>query len=236
MIILTIPYHHRDRQQAADMCRLIADIEPARREDVRVRLVARGDTEHLELETIRAIGRRFDVSWSKTECTNDGWPSGPNMMAKEILMTSPSWLHEAGWSDAVGIYLMEPDCVPLCRDWLNQIIRAWDLALIDGAWLMGSWRNSGGEHGHINGNCVIDPKHAVSIGRHINQHIAWDCGIVGHVRNHWCVSGLFLNRFQTTNATEEQLRTPETGAVPPVVVHGVKDNSAEAIARRWMNL
>lgn len=220
-----------------ELCRLIADIEPKRREDVRVRIVARGDAEQFDMDVIQYIGRKFDVSWAHAKSRAEGWPTGPNGMACEILLTAPEWLHENGWDDANGILLIEPDCVPLQKDWLDQILAAWAVALVNDAWIMGSWRNSGGERGHINGNCVTVPTfgklaHLKDCGR----YLAWDCWHSPRTYNHWNISGLFRNDFQKSHAREADLRTPEIGTVPPVLVHGYKDGSSVAIARRWMNL
>ena len=87
-----------------------------------------------------------------------------------------------------------------------------------------------------NGNFIITPESAMGLARHINQYFAWDCAISPYVRNHWHITGLIRNDFEGKNATEELLRTPETGDVAPVMVHGYKDRSAQVIARKWMNL
>jgi len=239
MIVLILQYWHNDRDKAAELCRLIADIEPERRHDVRIRLLSRYDTDHVELEAIQRIGRRFDVSWARTEeCDWTGWPAGPNRMAVETVTTADKWLHDAGWEDADGLFLIEPDVVPLRRTWLTEIVAEWAKAQAEGKSLMGSWRNSGGAHGHINGNCVIGRELARTAGIwRVSRHLAWDCHIAPYVRNKWYVSPLFRNDFEGTNATEELLRTPEVaGDVQPALCHGYKDRSAHDIARRWMNL
>lgn len=238
MIAICLQYWSGDIERAARMARMIADIEPARREDVKFRFVARYDCDHVDLPTIQAVGRRFDVSWGRTEeCDWTGWPAGPNKMATELIGTAEKWLAHVGWSACDGIFLIEPDVVPLRRTWLNEVLAEWAVAQAGGKTLMGSWRNSGGPHGHINGNCVIAPSVGrMAIWRHMPRHFAWDCHIAPKMRDHWHVSGLFRNDFEGKNATEELLRTPEVGDRAPAMVHGYKDLSAEEIARKWMNL
>lgn len=238
MIVVVLQYHVGDLREATELASMIADIEPVRRTDVGIRLVARHDCPTMELLTLQKIGKKFDMSWAHSKSKSAGWPKGPNGMALDILSTAKEWLNECGWSDAVGILMLEPDCVPLQKDWLNQLILAWDFALLDGVRQMGSWRPSGGANGHINGNCMLKP----DLGNKVDLHmwcppdLAWDVGIAPHLRKHWLHSGLFRNDFQCMNATEERLRTPEIGGVAPVLVHGYKDDSARRIARKWMNL
>jgi len=63
MIVLTLQYHLGDRDRAADLLRLIADIEPAyageeRNANVKLRLVARFDCPHLDLDDIKYAARK----------------------------------------------------------------------------------------------------------------------------------------------------------------------------------
>ncbi len=234
MIVLVLQFYSGDLRQANDLACLIADLEPTRREDVRIRLVARQDCEMLPMDTIRRLGMKFDVSWAHTTSSTSGWPQGPNACAKEILTTAPKWLNEAGWRDAVGILMLEADHCPLSRDWLDALILAWQFALIDGAWCMGSWRDSGGQYGHINGGAIYRTDFASKTRlSHCPDDLAWDCYVAGIARHHWLISGLFLNKFQTQHITEAELRVPETGGVPPVLVHGIKSDDAIEISRKW---
>ena len=239
MIAIFLTYWSGDRDAAARLVRMMADVESARRTDVRLRLIARYDCPYLDPDDVSYAASKFDVSWARTTTRWDGWPGGCNAMALDALRTAKQALHENGWDDANGILLLEPDNVPLAKDWLNQIMAEWETALADGKWMMGSWRNSGGALGHVNGNCVVVPDFytRANMEWHVGRDLAWDCAIMcKRLAERQHRSGLFLNRFQTRNATEEQLRTPEFGERAPVVVHGVKDTSAEEIARRWMKL
>lgn len=237
MIALTIQYHAADRDEADRLLRLIAQIEPERREDVKLRLVARKDCGHVDMSTIQTVGRRFDVTWGHTSSDESGWPAGPNAMACEIVATAPDWLHEVGWSQVDALFMLEPDVVPLSRTWIADLSAEWDRAKAEGKSVMGAWRNSGGAYGHINGNCILGSAvWGLSCFRKPPRSLAWDCHIAPYVRNKWHPTGLIRNDFQGLGATEEKLRTPEAGDVAPVLVHGYKDASAREIARRWMKL
>ena len=237
MLIVALQFHEKDREQAATLARFIADVEPARRDDVKILFVTRSGSARMDPMTCEHVNKTFDIGMWMTPDTGDGWPSGPNKMATDLLMHAPDWVAQYGWQGAFGILLLEPDCVPMDRFWTDKIMRAWALALIDGAWCMGSFRQSGPPCGHVNGSMVVRPDFAKLVDLSGCPHdLAWDCYVAPAVMPHACISGLFLNKFRETNATEEILRTPETGGVPPVLVHGFKDRSAEDIARKWMNL
>lgn len=235
-LVIHLPYWQADREDAARLARFITQIEPARRDDVKIRFMARWDCPHLDMADMQFAGTRFDVSWAKTTTQWDGWPSGPNGMAKDILAGCEQAFHDIGWNDVDGILLMEPDCVPLCRHWLDKLIAEWKLARENGAWIMGSWRNSGTDIGHINGNAIYVPdlKDHVSL-KHIVPGLAWDCALVNQrVASHWHRTGLIRNDFQSRGATEKVLRTPEIGTQHPVLIHGYKDHSSYEIARKWI--
>ncbi len=237
MLILALQYHQQDRAEALRLAKFIAEIEPQRRHDIEFVFVRRWDAAPVDDATLAHVAEKFRVSQCETVTRWTGWPAGPNAMAVDFL-TRASWLNQPGgeWENVSGILLLEPDCVPLSANWLDQIIRSWDFACIDQAWCMGSWRNSGGEFGHINGCAVYRTDFAKLVGLHRlgENDIAWDCWHSQFSHKHWARSGLFLNRFQERNATEEILRTPEIGGVPPVLAHGYKDDSCYNIARQWL--
>lgn len=230
LFVVALQYYEGDKAEAERLGRFIADIEPERREDVKIVLVRRWDAPRLSKDTLDHVAKKFPLYEYKTRTPWLGWPGGCNAMVLDFVT---NWFWQPTKFD--GVLLLEPDTVPLAKDWLNQIIAEWETARAAGAWLMGSWRNSGGQWGHINGNCVLrsDFSRLVDMSR-ITPHLAWDCAIVPQVKDHWHVSGLFKNCFQSVNATEETLRVPEIGDKPPVLVHGYKDGSAYEIARRWL--
>ncbi len=237
MIVLALQYHAGDRERALRLARFIAEIEPERREDVGIFLNCGCDSEPMDFDTMCLLGQRFPLAVHKQEKYRwSGWPAGPNGMALDLLEL---W-SQRPMSGCTGIYLLEPDCVPLSRDWLTKIGARWDAARAEGAWMLGSWRNSGGPYGHINGCAVVRPDFARLTHMHevvTESGIAWDCAVAPAAKDHWVASGLFRNDFQSTGATEDVLRTSEMGTgESPVVVHGYKDDSAFEISKKLMNL
>jgi hypothetical protein len=232
--VICLQFWQGDIREMAALGRFMADIEPRKRDDVKIRFIARADCPHPELGFFKYVGQKFDVSWTHSKSTETGWPDGPNGMAMEILREGTAPLVEIGWQDVDTFILLEPDCVPLSRDWLNMLLAEWRVAQAEGKYIMGSFRQSGPSCGHINGNCVVRADLAKHMGLARGPRgYAWDCWLAPRLKDHWRVTGLLRNDFQSKNATEALLRTPETGDTPPVLVHGYKDASALEIARKW---
>ncbi len=94
-------------------------------------------------------------------------------------------------------------------------------ALAAGKWMMGAWRPSGGEFGHVNGVCCLRADFANLAGTIdiIGRDLAWDCAVSPYVKDHWKISGEIKNCFESRNATFDAI------AGWPALVHGYKDDS-----------
>jgi len=236
MIILALQFHNADKPQAMRLARLIADLEEIPRDDVEFLFVARYDTEQ-DADTMEYVRKKFPRVSAFTSTTRlTGWPQGPNALVKDLLLSLD---HRTAVD---GVLLIEPDCVPLSRHWLNILFDEWGKAILDRKVMLGAWRNSGAPGGHINGNAIIIsalPSWLRSCGfefAQVDQLNAWDCAISPWVREHWATTGRIKNRFQSHNATEDDLLTPDVGDEQPVLVHGYKDDSAYNLARKLLKL
>ena len=159
-----------------------------------------------------------------------GYPEGPNLMATGIMSNMGN-----GNTNIKAVLLLESDCVPLAADWIEQLSAEWDRASAAGKLILGSWRAEGGPFGHINGCMIFDP----SLSKRVNLQpiptkTPWDIHYAKAFSDHWARTGLIANRYKEVCVTEEQLRTPECGTRPPVLVHGVKDDSAWNIAQKLL--
>ncbi len=225
MIAIVLQYHGGDYFRAMELARFIAQLEDVPRGDVRFMFFGRWDAPSPDTDTLAALRRKFLVTHAHTSKYKwTGWPAGPNGIAREVLETAPNWLAFKRWPDVKALLMLEPDCVPFARGWLDQMVTAWRRR--DGAWQVGAWRNSGAPEGHINGNCLIrsDIRDVLPL-QVITQHLAWDCAIAPLMRDHWRESKLFANHFQSVNATRNGIHPSA------VLVHGYKDNSAMKLAR-----
>ncbi len=230
-ILLCIQYHDSDKPQAFRLARLIHDIEPHFRPDVRLLMVRRFDcqlTDH-DAVALHKIEDRFTVETWQSKTKWVGWPGGCNGIARDLLIEIAV---SKSWRKADGVILLEPDCIPFRRDWIDALAAEWLLSFLTDRWLMGAWRDSGGQHGHINGNMVCRPDIAklLHFGDIIGPDLAWDAAIAPYAKDHWQKTNSIVNAFQSLNATESSFK-PGT-----VLVHGYKDDSAYNLAREAMGL
>lgn len=231
-LIIALQFHEADKPQAMRLARLIADIEPVFRDDVDFCFVERFDCSPADSATMGYVGRKFSLSTFVTKTNWTGWPDGPNATALDLLNHSLRMVQCGQWAEADALLLLEPDCVPLDKNWIDRLKAEWRLAEAAGKFICGAWRDSGGEHGHINGCCLIRPDLASQIDlKCITPNLAWDCAIAPQLRHRWRTTGLIKNRFQSKNAAFSDLVIPDEGGRSPVLVHGFKDDSAYNIAK-----
>ena len=236
--ILALQYHYSDRDQAIRLAKLIADIEPARRDDVGLLFVNRFDSEPMDNKTIFHVLQKMPVFSYQTETKRVGWPDGCNAMAIDTLKrVAHGMTHNEQWKEVEGVLLLEPDCIPTAHGWIDMIVKEWMAAQVGGNLLMGTWRDGGGPLGHINGNMVVNPFFANLYDLdHLPDGLAWDCAISLQVHKDWRITKLICNRWNERNLTPEQItQHRDDAAFRPVLVHGVKDESvlkfAEEVAQ-----
>lgn len=231
--LICLQFFSDDKATAMRLARMLSDVEPAFRDDAEILFVARFDCEH-DHETIAYVGQKFPTNWITTHTRWTGWPSGPNAVALDTLQ----WV-AANRPEAAGVLMLEPDVVPTSPDWLNRLMDFWDEALMADKWVMGDWRPSGGEHGHINGVCVVRPDFAnlIPLRDIIGPDYAWDCCHSPYTRAHWHAKGIIRNCFQGRKASWADLvHGRDMLDTIPVLVHGFKDDSAYEIARSLCGL
>ena len=235
--IIALQYHAGDRDQAIALAELMAANEPKFCEDVILLIVQRFDAELFPLDVVERLAKKFSV-WSFTTTTKaEGWPDGCNAMARDTLREIRRRWATREWGEAEGALLLEPDCIPIQKDWIHQIRAEWELARMveRSCWLMGTWRDGGGVLGHINGNMVVrmDFEALVDLGN-LPYGLAWDCAISPQVHDHWIITGLICNRWLERNLSDEDIRTHRTPSIQqkPVLVHGCKDDSVMNYARK----
>lgn len=153
----------------------------------------------------------------------DHYPKAPNSTALGLL--------RGEWPEGCkAVLLLEPDCCPVAPDWLDQLSRDWDRCAAAGKLIMGSWHPINADHptmGHLNGNLMFSPKlkDAVVIPD-VPDDKPWDTYLADVFQPYWARTGLIKNLNRHRTATTRQLTEPECGTHPPVLIHGVKDDSA----------
>jgi hypothetical protein len=155
------------------------------------------------------------------------YPDGPNLLAYRIFKEA------VGYTDIKCVLLIEADCIPVSKDWINQLSEEWDRAAGQGKMVLGHWQKESG--GHINGNLMFDPRLAalINLGDSPPKR-PWDIAYPPIFEPVWARTGLIKNLYRRTNVTDEEMRTPSVGTKPPVLIHGVRDNGAWDYAKRVM--
>lgn len=157
------------------------------------------------------------------------YPKGPNEAAIGTIRLLEN-------SAAKAVLLIEPDCCPVTPDWLEQLSASWDRASAAGKLIMGSWHPVNMDHptlGHINGNLMFSPDLAKRITiPDVPPDKPWDTFLADVFQPHWCRTGLIKNLNRHRTASLAQLTKPECGNRPPVLIHGVRDESAWNLAKQ----
>src|SRR6188768_1505525 len=82
MLILNVQFWDGDKEQAMALVRLLADLEPKKRDDVIMLFTARFDCEFDE-SAIAYASTKFDTYRFKCTRNATGWPNGPNQVMGE---------------------------------------------------------------------------------------------------------------------------------------------------------
>lgn len=234
MIRIFLQFFEADKEQAMKVARLIADLEDVFNPNVELIFAHRFDCEPPENDVLFHCVQKMAVSLFRTSTRWYGWPAGCNAMALDCLKEARDRAQKNQWSRGDMVLLLEADACPLSRTWLADLHADWLQARDLGRILMGSWRNSGPECGHINGNCVVIPcfLNVFNADRLFSQHVAWDAAIAPYAEGFWIKSGLIKNCFQTQHISDEEIEKPEIGLRPAVLIHGIKSDDALNFARR----
>lgn len=222
-IALCLQYWAGDREAAFELARLLADVEKQRNERAVFVFVHRRDAAPPPLPVLDRLRAKFAgvVVVAGTD-PRTGYPDGCNgLWADTIkyLRGIPEELQGARWA-----LTFEADCVPMVRDWIEQLVAKLDK---NGANIQGSYQAA---NPHINGNLavrvdrdVLQQIHGVNL--QVPKEVAWD---------YWSYSRFQLigtgdpdairSGWNTKKAHPSRLdELVEHGFV---FLHGVKDESA----------
>ncbi len=249
MLILNIQHWDGDKAQAMALARLIADLEPAYREDVGVMFSARFDCAHDE-ETIAYVAKKFPVYRYTTKRKATGWPNGPNqMMACSYENIVNLW--KKNKLNPYAVMLIEADCVPLHAKWLDMLIAEFKGC---GKKVLGAWLALGDCNcEHVNGNCIL----AIDFWRkcqgifHPPSRGGWDASLKFAIMPNAAPSRLIWSDYQLGMPNnpwqgDDYLWEPKKYRAPanplygqilqPVYFHGIKTlQGIKAVRKRLLN-
>lgn len=152
-LVLALQYWEGDEVQAMRLARLLADIEPARRDDVTLALCRRYDIPQSALwwQTFLHCGRKFGVVDLVSRREGTGHPHGCNELAAGILdQLADAWA--AGNVPRHSVFLMEADGVPLRADWIERLGAEHEVTLAAGKRVTGCMTAL--PLAHVNGSLI----------------------------------------------------------------------------------
>jgi hypothetical protein len=226
-----------DMAQALELAQLIADIEPKRREDGEFFLVYRKDTPlWIEKEFAKIAAKKFQRSRACQARNHEtGWPAGPNMLAGSAFMEM-SLLKRAGICQNEAFLLFEPDCVPMQKNWLDQLSAEWERVKGLGKEAFGHWHDLPDNGLHMNGNAVWKTSF-------YDDHPQW---IIGSGCQGWDYffreqflpismdSNLIFQHWNRHGISMQEFEGMTKNGVTPAWFHGVKTPDARQHARKLL--
>lgn len=185
-ILLNMQMSPLDYEQGVDLLKLICDLEDSKRDDVVIMLTHRYDMTP-DPKLIELVDKKFEhVIVYVTTREESGWPAGPNAMMGDSYLAAINL--QRGGLDIEAVMFMECDCVPLAKDWINQIKSEWDKCRAAGKSVLGPWLEKGDASiRHINGNCVIAIEYWKKNREilHAPSNVGWDA----YHANNMCAEG-----------------------------------------------
>jgi hypothetical protein len=239
-ILIVLQCYTGDRMMAMKLARLIADIEQEKSRYADFMIAYRYDTQD-DIGTYLYLTKKFDeVHLYHSRHNTSGWPAGCNDLFFDTLAHISRMVKKNGWEYDAALFI-EADCVPLDKDWIKKLHREWyagtQLAL--GHWISKSQFRTA----HLNGNCML----ATNISEKIPSFYTcppshpWD---IFHTKALWAnmrATDLIFSDYKKKTITEDELFSARTYpkdhplramSSVPVLIHGVKDESAQIIVRK----
>jgi len=139
-LVIALQYYAGDEGAAMRVARLIADLEPARRDDVLLAFCRRHDTpqSRLSWDTQLHCGFKFGTMAIQSERKGEGFPAGPNgLWSGTMDALARAW--RSGKLPVSSVFCCEPDGVPLRRDWIGVLKAEHARTLRAGKRVTGPW-------------------------------------------------------------------------------------------------
>jgi len=228
-LILALPYYADDRAQAMRLAKYIVALESAYRDDCEICFVSRRDADPIYPHEMMRFVTTMPISWYHCEGTAVGHPAAPNEMAREFFVEAIRRVNDGQWATVDAILFMEPDCVPVARDWLNRLRAEWDALMAPGRCGLGCFRSENVDTPHLNGNAMWIPRLADYADMSDVPGLGWDSALGSKlvpvvstplISNLWMETKVPTERIEVNPFHSDKMRRP-------VLVHGCKDRSVE---------
>jgi hypothetical protein len=209
-----------------ELAELICALEPVRRESTEFFLIYRRDCP-LSLPKLfnSEVPRHFGRAQARMARNHEeGWPGGSNMLAG-CTFIEMSIMRREGLMRNEAALVFEPDCLPMTRDWLDQLSAEWELTKALGKEAFGHWHQQGGpETLHMNGNAVwrtdfwdLHPTWIIGPGM-----LGWDYWFKDNFIPISRDSDLIFQLYNTWGMRYETYTSLTKNGRRPAMLHGIK--------------
>jgi len=236
-ILLALQFWEKDRRQAMELARFIADLEPGHCETADFIFVNRFDCLP-DKDTEGYVSRKFNFYRYKSPRRETGWPDGCN----GTWMSTMEWFYFMAEANKIPryktIFTFEADCVPLRSDWIKYFSAAWDtINKMGKIYVAGRKLESHGIREHVNGNAFFsgDLKflHWLVKRTRIPAGVGWDYYLADEFRRWgWADMPGMECWWNTPTFTEEQFRNELNKGT--AWLHGIKDRSLIEFSRKLL--
>ncbi len=234
--LLVISFYDGDHDHAVELANLIHDLQKERNADTDILFYNRNDARPMEPHIVEKMRTKFMrvMTHKCTRINARGHPYGCNEMwyALVEMMRAPKWT-----SEYYAFYNMEPDCTPLCPDWIAKISAEFRRNAAEGFAAIGHIKDN--PIRHLNGAAVYSTDFFNRAGGMDliggGASIGYD---VNHAKRILPVSAdtpLIGGRWGIASITDGALWAYSKGG-ELATFHGTKDSSVrDAVRRKWLN-
>lgn len=219
-----------DASAAVELANLIVDIENAYPATCRPAwfISYRRDTPLIRVHEVeRKLCGYYDSVWlAPAKEFASGWPGGSNAQWRSV-MRDVGQLAQLGELSCDGVLTFEPDCCPLRTDWIDVLDRAYADRTKP---IVGNLHVD-----HINGNAMW-PVKAISEWPQILSTppaIAWDYYHRDFFLKQAQDTPYITQLYRVKHLTKEAFEGIQKDGERPALLHGIKDESARALARNF---
>ena len=234
--LLVISFYDGDHDHAVALANLIHDLQAERNKDTDILFYRRHDAREMEPHIVEKMKAKFmRVMTHQCQRRNArGHPYGCNEMwyALVEMMRIPKWT-----SEYYAFFNLEPDCTPLCPDWIAKVSAEYRRNEAEGFAAIGHIKDN--PIRHLNGAAVYSTDFFSKAG---GMDLVGGSASVGYDVNHAkrilpvsADTPLIGGRWGIASVTDAELwaYTKDGGEV--AVFHGAKDSSPiDAVRRKWL--
>lgn len=227
-----------DCDAAVELAQLITDIQKVirpRKEQVPWLISYRKDTPLSRVDHVKNLLLKvFERVWVfQGQHYANGWPAGSNQLWRSTMETAAR-LKKTELLECDGVLTFEPDCTPLLLSWVERLEQAYAKRSQP---IVGNIHDGSSEiAAHVNGNAMWPITLANDWPQVLSTPpgIAWDFYHRAFFLPLAEDTPLITQWYRRKRLTDEEWGGIRKSGILPALLHGVKDSSARALARRYL--